>query len=78
MEIRQSYDLLRNIRLAASQQSPFREMKVADIAKAGDYVLLTGMMNPIESGICRCERSEVKECERLLSEGRQPNERRLV
>ena len=42
----------------AAVDLPFEEMKVVDIMKVGDYVL-TGMMNPIESGICRYERSEV-------------------
>ena len=36
------------------------EIKVVGIVKVGNCVL-TGKMNPIESGICRYERSEVKE-----------------
>ena len=39
-------------------KSPSKEMKVVDIVKAGDYVL-TGMMNPIESGICWYERGNL-------------------
>ena len=46
--------LFSEFKLSSQRQTyhkpPFGEMKVVDIVKAGDYVL-TGMMNPIESGI---------------------------